>query len=466
MRTIAILALACATVAPLEAQEITGDWNGILEAQGTQLRLVFHIARSDSGLQATMDSPDQGAMGIAISSTSFTDSRLRLELRRIGAVYEGRVTGETIEGAWRQGVTSIPLVLTREAREKRPPNRPQEPRRPYPYRDQDVTFPNQAAGNTLAGTLTIPDGPGPHPAAVLISGSGPQNRDQEVFGHRTFLVLADHLTRNGIAVLRYDDRGVARSTGNFASATSRDFASDAASAVEYLKTRPDVDHRRIGLIGHSEGGLIAPMVAAESEAVAYVVILAGIGIPGREVSLLQSTTLRPFPVPDEDAYERFTRRTLDIATSDSSLASKRAALTSHHQSIRPVLASLLPKGVEVDAFVAQRVAELTNAWTQFFLSYDPATDLEQVTVPVLSLNGSRDVQVPAEINQAGIRQALERGGNGDFVIKELPGLNHMLQESTTGAMAEYPVIEQTIAPAALNELTAWIKARVGGPPSR
>src|SRR5690606_30883411 len=250
--------------------------------------------------------------------------------------------------------------------------------------------------------------------------------------------------------------GTGRSTGNFAIATSRDFAADAAAAVAYLTSRPEIDRDRIGLIGHSEGALVAPMVATRSSDVAFIVLLAGTGIPGREVSLVQSKTLRPFPVPDEAAYERFTQTSIDIASSSADLATRRARLIRHYRSIAPVLESMLPGGVEVDAFIVQQVSEMTTPWHHFFLTYDPATDLVNVTVPVLSLHGSHDVQVPPALHQDGIRSALERAGNDAFVIRELPGLNHMFQESETGAMSEYATIDQTFSPVALNAISDWI----------
>ena len=459
MKAIILLASLLAPVL-LEAQEISGDWSGVLDAQGTRLRMIFHIDRTDTGLVTTLDSPDQGAKGIPVGITHFAAPELRLELRRIGAVYEGTLAGDSIIGNWRQGAASFPLVLSRGEAVAPERRRPQEPVPPLPYDEEPVRFHNETAGVMLAGTLTVPRTPGPHAAVILISGSGPQNRDEEVFGHRPFLVLADHLTRNGIAVLRYDDRGIGESTGNFNAATSEDFATDAASAVRYLTSRDDIDARKIGLVGHSEGALIAPIAALESDGVAFMVLLAGIGVPGREISLAQAKSLRTFPVEDEAAYERFTRRTYEIATSSAAVEAKRVQLTEHYESISPVIARMLPQGIEVKTFIAQQVAMLTSPWQQFFLSYDPATHLSKVKVPVLSLNGSKDIQVPAKINQAGIRRALERGGNTSFVVKELPGLNHMFQESETGAMNEYPQIEQTISPVALNEITSWIRQQL------
>jgi pimeloyl-ACP methyl ester carboxylesterase len=456
-----MLVLALVLLAPpLSAQEISGTWNGILDANGTRLRLVFHITKSDSGYAATLDSPDQNVKGIPVAAASFREPELRLELRRLNAVYAGTRAGDSITGTWTQGTTTLPLVLSKGAASATPRARPQEPTRPYPYHEEEVAIPNAADGVTLAGTLTLPRGAGPHPAVVLISGSGPQNRDEEVFGHKPFLVLADQLTREGFAVLRYDDRGVGASTGTFTSATSQDFARDAASVVAYLTSRREIDRAHIGVIGHSEGAHVASMVAAGSPNVTFVVLLAGIGIPGRDVSLMQAKTLRPFSVPDEAAYTRLVERSIGIASSSADVLTKRRELKRHYEANRALIESMLPAQVGFDTFLAARVAELTSPWQQFFLAYDPATDLAKVTVPVLSLNGRNDVQVPAEVNQARIRESLEKGGNRHHLVKVLPGLNHMFQQSETGAMREYPLLEETFSPMALNEIVSWIRTQV------
>lgn len=459
MKTTTLAALLILPFLSLSAQDLTGTWHGVLDVQGTRLRIVFNIEQSDSGYITTLDSPDQRALGIPVAATTFAPPELRLGMPALNAEYRGSLSGDSITGVWTQALTTLPLVLSKGAAPTLERNRPQEPQRPYPYLDEEVVILNRHDDLRLAGTLTLPSTGGPHPAVVLISGSGPQNRDEEVFGHKPFLVLADHLTRHGIAVLRYDDRGTGASTGNFGSATSNHFATDALSAVEYLKTRPEIDSDNIGLIGHSEGGLVAPMVANRSGDVAYIVLLAGIGIPGSEVSLMQSRTLRQYAVPDEEAFERFTRQAIEIATSSRELSAKRAELTRHYESIEAVLESMLPEGIDVDGFIAQQVMAMTAPWEQFFLAYDPAVDLSKVKVPVLSLNGSNDVQVPAGVNQDGIRKALDSGGNRNVLIRELPGLNHMFQESETGAMSEYQWIEETISPVALEAITRWIAER-------
>lgn len=309
---------------------------------------------------------------------------------------------------------------------------------------------------SLAGTLTLPEKSGVFPAVILISGSGPQNRDQEVFGHKPFLVLSDYLTRQGLAVLRYDDRGTAESTGDFAAATSEDFAYDVMSAIEFLKNREEIDPDQIGLIGHSEGGLIAPMVANRTNDVAFMVLLAGTGVPGKEISRMQSRTLFDAEIPNREAYHDFIDKSIEIASSNRDLAIKREELTQLYKNSESILSSLLPEGTNVDAFINQQVETSLSPWSLFFFNHDPANELRKITIPVLSLIGTNDVQVPPGLNHPPIRQALEDAGNKNFIIKELPGLNHMFQESETGSIMEYAEIEQTFSPIAFDKIARWI----------
>ncbi|HPT43483.1 MAG TPA: CocE/NonD family hydrolase, partial [Paludibacteraceae bacterium] len=258
--------------AVLFSQSPEGSWNGLLKVQGQQIRLVINIQQAENGYKATMDSPDQGAKGIPVDLVTFTNDTLKFEVKMIGVTYTG-VLGEdkVIKGTFAQMGMSLPLDLTTTKIEKEKVLRPQEPKAPFPYLSEDVKFINSIDGDTLAGTLTMPKKEGKYPVVVLISGSGAQNRDEELMGHKPFLVIADFLTRNGIAVLRYDDRGTAQSTGDFQKANSTGLANDAEAAVSYLLTRKEINKKKIGLAGHSEGGIIAPMVAARNRKVAFIV---------------------------------------------------------------------------------------------------------------------------------------------------------------------------------------------------
>lgn len=439
------------------AQNVTGKWNGILNVQGMQIPLIFNIEKGDKGYNGTFDSPKQGAKDLPFTSVTIEDKTLRLDATNIGAFYKGELMGDSIVGTWNQGGASLPLNLSRNEVKESKVNRPQEPQGVLPYKAEEVKFTNKKDGITLAGTLTIPkDGKKQHPAVILISGSGPQNRDEEVFGHKTFLVLADHLTKNGIAVLRYDDRGTAKSEGNFTSTTTANFATDVLSAVEYLKSREEVNQEKIGLIGHSEGGIIAPMVANRTKDVSYLVILAGTGVPGKDISLFQSKNLSTLEGENKEAFYAYNKELIEIASSNLSIEEKRKKMLTLSENSREILKKVVPEGTNIDNFITQQIASTLSPWTQYFLTYDPAKEFEKVKIPVLSLNGSKDVQVDATINQNAIRKALKKSGNKQYTVKELEGLNHMFQEAETGSIMEYGKIEQTFSPVALNEVSEWI----------
>jgi uncharacterized protein len=287
-----VTGIICAVAAETQPPSVEGSWLGALKVQDIQLRIVFNITRESNGtLSATLDSPDQGAKGIPMDTVTFTGGELKITAASLAGGYVGKFSadGKTITGTWTQAGRSFPLDL---ARSQRPVvaavRRPQEPKPPYPYLEEEVSYPNKEAGIKLAGTLTMPKAGGPFPAVILITGSGPENRDEALMGHKPFKVLADYLTRRGIAVLRSDDRGVGKSTGDFAKATTEDFASDALAGVAYLKTRKEIDPKHIGLIGHSEGGIIAPMAVVRSRDVAFLVLIAGTGFPGDHIIVRQT----------------------------------------------------------------------------------------------------------------------------------------------------------------------------------
>jgi pimeloyl-ACP methyl ester carboxylesterase len=330
--------------------------------------------------------------------------------------------------------------------------RPQNPVKPYPYREEQVTFANPKAQVSLAGTLTLPPGAGPFPAAMLIAGSGPQDRDETVAGHRPFLVLADHLTRKGVAVLRYDKRGIGKSTGNFDQATTEDFASDAAAALGYLKSRKEIDPGKIGLIGHSEGGIIAPMMATRSSDIAWMVLLAAPGLKGEDVMLLQSQLILKAAGFDDDRIanaRNFNRQSYDLARKEKDPEALEAKLTDLVDSTG--MSTTLPPTT-----LKPQARMMTSPWFRFFLDYDPVPALKKARCPVLALNGDKDLQMAPKENLAQIQKALQEGGNNDFQTKELPGLNHLFQHALTGSPTEYGGIEETLAPEALDTVSDWI----------
>jgi pimeloyl-ACP methyl ester carboxylesterase len=431
-----------------------GVWQAALEANGLRLRFQLHVSHDDQKhLVAALDSPDMGISGLPAVKVSQKLNVFHFEIPVVDGVYEGTINPakSVITGTWTQG------GITRNLKFQRSDQllelvRPQNPVKPYPYREEQVTFANPKSQVSLAGTLTLPPGPGPFPAAILVAGSGPQDRDETVAGHRPFLVLADHLTRKGVAVLRYDKRGIGKSTGNFDQATTEDFASDAAAALAYLKSQKEIDARKIGLIGHSEGGIIAPMIASRSSDVAWMVLLAAPGLKGEDVMLLQSELILKAAGFDDDRIanaRNFNRQSYDLARKEKDPQALEAKLTDLIDSTG--MSTTLPPTT-----LKPQARMMTSPWFRFFLDYDPVPPLEKTHCPVLALNGDKDLQMAPKENLAQIQKALQEGGNNDFQAKELPGLNHLFQHALTGSPTEYGGIEETFAPEALNTICDWI----------
>ncbi len=447
------------------SQNITGIWNGAIEVdKDKKINFIFNIQKNEKTYQTTIDIPTQRVNGINAIKTSFKGDSLIIDLSNVGMKYSGQLNADhtSINGKMVEGLNSFTLNLSRNSVSETPQaNRPQEPLKPYPYIEEIVSFVNKDANLTLVGTFTHPKVVGKHPVAILISGSGPQDRDETISQHKPFLVLADYLTKQGIAVLRYDDRGFGESTGNHSDATTYDFALDVLSAIDYLKTRNDIDTNKIGLIGHSEGGIIAPLVANKSNDVAFIVSLAGTGISGTELSVIQSKTMRPFPVPDEVAYEKAIREAIEITKQDKEVSEIKPQLNEHYfTTIAPILKNVGIPETKVDEIIAGLVDMRTTKWVRYFYDYNPADEYKKVGCPVLSLNGSLDTQVEAKINQDGLRDALTEGISQDFKIIELEGLNHLFQTAKTGKMDEYSEIEETFSPKALKIISDWILERI------
>ncbi len=448
-------------------------WVGDMQAGLQQLKMQFRVYHKDDGTtKAYFDSLSQKAGGF-IADWKGDDLEIAVSVPAVMGKFSGKLADDraTIEGEWTQG-TAFPLTLKKAAQPApyKVLRRPQHPVGDPDYRVEEVAFENPKAGIRLAGTLTCPGDPAgddspqkKYPAAILISGSGPQDRDETLLGHKPFWVLADHLTRNGIAVLRFDERGVGKSTGEFQGSTSEDFAEDVRCAVSFLKGHPAIDGKAIGLVGHSEGGLVAPMVAAEDPDVAWIVLLAGPGVNGEQIIYSQGKLIIESAggSPDDAAKVRILQEACLNAIRDLPADKKVDDLV---QSVTDEVArktnsdGLDEPGARtaMEATVAASLKQLHDPWFRFFARHEPGPVLQKVRCPVLALNGERDVQVDPDLNLPRIEEALLAGGNKRFKILELPELNHLFQTSKTGSTVEYESIEETFAPAALKVLADWI----------
>lgn len=444
---------------PLETdvvEAIAGHWEGHIELPASDLFVKVDLVRRDGWWEGSIDIPAQGAVGLLLTGIAVAADSVGFALADIPGepVFSGRPSPGEIAGVFSQGGLEFPFRLTRETASA--VVRPQDPRPPYPYLAEEVVFAN--GDISLAGTLTYPNAPGPFAAVLLLSGSGAQNRDEEVFDHRPFHVLADHLTRRGVAVLRVDDRGVGGSTGDRSISTTEDYCDDALAGVRFLAAHPRVDPARIGLIGHSEGGIIAPMAAVRCDSVAFIVLLAGTGVPGDEILHRQVELMsRAQGVPEASLAIMLEaqRRLMELIRTD-------AADEAVREQLRISTRAMGGPGLDEDVLESQvetEFARVTSPWFRFFVLHDPRPVLARVTVPVLALCGSKDLQVESAQSLPEIDRALAEGGNPDVTVWELPGLNHLFQTAGTGSIAEYWGIEETFAPAALEAVSDWVSAR-------
>jgi pimeloyl-ACP methyl ester carboxylesterase len=446
--------------AQTDRSDISGSWLGTLQVGAVELRLVFNLTLEESGeYSATMDSPDQGASGIPAGEITFINDSLRIEVPSTMGFYSGVLmdNGEII-GEWSQMGQVLKLDLKRQEQSFEL-NRPQEPVPPFPYEEVEVLFQNIKADISLAGTITHPVGKGKYPAVVLVSGSGPQNRDEELMGHKPFSVLADYLTRNGIIVLRYDDRGVAGSGGTMIGSTSEDFMEDARSAIEYLKTLDYVDGKKIGVIGHSEGGLITFMLAAEYNDISFIVSMAGPGYNGR-ITLEDQTEYisRISGVPEstiesnKEPQSMINQLIEKISDPEEGVRIVRDSVSAYY--------SAMGYGQEIIDQILTNMSTLVNVpgynWLRYFYMLDPQELFPSISCHVLAINGSRDCQVLAAKNIKAIAEGLKKSGNNNVNTKIFADLNHLFQHCETGLPAEYGQIEETINPEVLDYIGSWI----------
>lgn len=441
--------------------ELDGIWEGKLDVGAIKLRLVFRITIGEDGAaSATIDSPDQGAFGLPVDDVSFEEGKVKLAMRALAATYEGTPDAEwsKLAGRFTQAGHALPLDLARvEAATERA--RPQTPKPPFPYEEHEVEYRNETDDITIAGTLTLPKGDDAVPAVLLITGSGAQDRDETIFDHKPFAVIADYFTRRGIAVLRVDDRGIGGTSPGTPDATSVDLSRDAEAGVDFLLSHDRIRNDAIGLVGHSEGGMIGPMVAARREDVAFLVLLAGPGQPCGDLLVEQSSLLMRASGASEDqvAQNVKTQRALFALMDDDTLDT--AKLRAKAREIFETDTNMPLDPTARETTMNAQLRQVTSPWFRYFVRYDPGPTLEKVTCPVLALNGELDLQVPCAPNLAGIATALRKAGNEDFQTLALPRLNHLFQECETGTVGEYAEIETTIEERVLAKMATWITER-------
>ncbi len=441
----------------LTSPHLEGPWTGVIQAGPfVKLHLVLHLTRNSDGTwTGTLDSPDQGQMGIPLDHVDVENGNVVATSSRLHGGFSGRYLAaeNRLEGTWSQGPFQTALTLDRGPAQMI--RHPQEPHPPYPYRVEDVRYPSGDV--TLAGTLTLPEGKGPFPAVLLIPGSGLHDRDCTLFGHKPFKLWADTLTRRGIAVLRVDDRGTGASSGDPTKITSATNADDARAGVAYLRSRPEIDPARVGLLGHSEGGLIADMVAAFDPRIAFTVLLASPGLPGDQIIEQQVEMLArasgETPAEVKDAVVRQTQ-ILDIVKGPEDEAEARRRLVAILS--RPAMSATVREQAEAS------IDALLSPWYRYFVRTDPRTYLAKVRCPVLAVDGGLDLQVAARPNLDEIRTVLAEHGNHSVTVLSLPRLNHLLQTARTGLPGEYGEIEETVAPAVLDAVGRWITEHDAG----
>lgn len=459
LRTLVVIAAVVSLSASHAENRVTGHWEGQIEIPGQPIAVKIDITINDGDWTGTIDIPTQGAKGLPLSDIHVEENdegvQVKFSIRGVpgNPTFDGKLQDGAISGTFTQGGATFSFRLSRDIVVK-DPKRPQEPKPPFPYKIEEVAFQNGTVN--LAGTLTLPHGDGPFPAVLLISGSGLQDRDETLVGHKPFWVLADHLSRAGIAVLRVDDPGIGKSTPHPKPPTTADFATDVEAGVAFLKQDDRIG--RVGLIGHSEGGLIAAIVASRSNDVSFIVLMAGPGVPGAE--LLQKQNERIFDAAGIVGERKQNLLTLldqlfTILTSDDMMDDER------RQAVEEIVSKQLeingvPPAQQDKAHVRALAEQSLTPWMRYFLTFDPRPALEKIRVPVLVLNGELDVQVDAEQNLTAIAAALEKGENREVTVHRLPEHNHLFQRARTGLMNEYGAIEETLSPEVLDLIRDWV----------
>ena len=444
-------------------KDIKGDWNGYIDLTTSKLEIIVKFTHDDTGYNGSIDIPAQSAYGLKLSKVVYNapDISFVLEVPNAPANFKGVHLGDSISGEFLQAGFKGTFYLSSKPREE------DKEKSDASFKEEEVKFSN--GDITFAGTLTLPLKEGKHPAAILITGSGPQNRDENILGFKIFKIIAEHLSTNGIAVLRYDDRGVAESTGKSVDeSTSEEFAEDVSAAMEFLKKRNDINPEQIGLIGHSEGGIVAPLTASKRTDVAYIVSIAGTGVNGAEI-ILEQTKLISLANGEDSArvnkdYDE-TKVALYMIVNGASgeeLKSliKKSAEEQFDNLGETEKSKITDKSEWVNEKTDNAYKTLTSTWMKYFLKHDPAETWKKITCPVLALFGGLDLQVSVLQNEEPVRLALTEAGNKDFEIKVFPKANHLFQEAKTGSTSEYSVLKKEFIDGFLDYILDWISKRV------
>ena len=471
VKTLSIICLLALISCLLRAQNITGSWQGTLAAGAQKLKIVFHI-KTDSGhsYKSSFDSPDQGATGIPCSETRVNGDSVEMQIKMINGGYRGKWDGKnSISGYYFQNGMHFPVNLIRGSDSVIVRIRPQTPKPPFPYNSEVLGYDDPLSGIHYSGTLTYPKSGAPFPAAMLITGSGQQDRDESIAGHKPFAVIADYLSRRGYAVLRVDDRGIGSSTGDLSKATSLDFAKDVEAGIHQLQNRKDIDQKRIGLIGHSEGGMIAAIVASENSSLDFIIMLAGPGLKGSELLSLQVEAIAESQGAGVETAAALKRQRSVLmqallSSSDSSIQMREAwkSYLSWKANTNPAIVSALGLSDETISRnqLQEQLQQMNNPWMIYFLKTDPAIFISKLHCKVLALNGSRDIQVAPDQNLAAINIALKKSSAKIYSTEKIPGLNHLFQHCKTCTVQEYGQLEETFAPEALQIMGDWLHKNV------
>ena len=429
--------------------QIEGYWKGEIDLGTLKLEMAFNIKAIENGYSATLDVPAQGAFDVPVDETTFQDGHLQLTMSAMDASYSGTLKDNVIEGEFTQRGMTFPLNLVKAEKKEQKKARPQDPLPPFDYHIEEVTFVNEKEGNTLVGTLTIPKGEGPFPAMVLVSGSGQQDRDEELMNHRPFWIIADYCALHGIAVLRYDDRGIGGSKGEVENATSLDFSYDAEAAFNYLRNRKEINASKVGILGHSEGGVINFMVAERRPEVAFLVSLAGPSVNGIEVLKEQQAAILRASGMSEEAVQ--------FSSNANAQLFDIIEASNDREEADSLMRQLVKGWGYNEELTEQTVGQMTSPWMYYFLKYDPTEAIIKTNCPALLLNGSKDLQVIASQNLPGYEKIISEHGKTNLILRELPDLNHLFQHCETGSPNEYFEIEETISPEVLELIVEFVK---------